>query len=242
MGGLIPEPTAAQPTVAGPTVAGLTVRGLRKSFGRREVLDVDLHLDEGEVCVILGENGAGKTTLFRCLLGLDDHHGEVRIGGVRAGGRMLGILDRPMLYPRWSAAANLRYLLNDSDADGRELVRELVGPELLRQRVGRMSTGQTKLVLLAALLASDADVLLLDEFANGLDQTTRARFREVVSHEVDARRRIVIATGHDLSAFGSLPTRVLLLHDRTLHDITADYLTDKDLARAYAKHRSRNQT
>lgn len=46
----------------------------------------------------------------------------------------------------------------------------------------------------------------------------------------------------DLSAFASLPTRVLLLHDRTLHDITADYLTDKDLARAYAQHRPRNQT
>lgn len=146
-----------------------------------------------------------------------------------------------MLYPRWSASANLRYVLNDSHADKIPVVQELLG-DLLCRTYGKMSTGQRKLVLLAALLASNADVLLLDEFSNGLDQSTRSRFRRAVHRDLQDRGRTIIATGHDLHAFESLPTRVLVLCDTQLTDITDDYFSDKDLARAYAQHVARNST
>ncbi|MDQ0647252.1 ABC-2 type transport system ATP-binding protein [Microbacterium natoriense] len=217
----------------------LDVVWLRKSFGARPILDVALSLDAGDFCLILGENGAGKSTFFRCLLELDNHDGVVEVNGKRPRRHILGILDHPMLYPRWSAAANLRYVLNDSHADKIPVVQDLLG-DLLRRPYGKMSTGQRKLVLLATLLASDADVLLLDEFSNGLDQSTRSRFREAVHRDLKERGRTIIATGHDLYAFESLPTRVMVLRDTQLTDITADYFSDRDLTRAYAQHVARN--
>jgi ABC-type multidrug transport system ATPase subunit len=153
---------------------------------------------------------------------------------------VLGILDNPMMYSRWTAAANLRYVLNDSGADKRPEVQSLLDRPLLRSRYGKMSTGQRKLVLLAALIASSAEVLLLDEFSNGLDQGTRRKFREVIGESVGARRRTVIATGHDLGAFGELPTRVLVLHDTRLVDLTHEYRATESLSTTYADFASRN--
>lgn len=220
----------------------LSVVGLRKSYGARRVLDVDLELVPGDFCVILGENGAGKSTFFRCLLDLDNHEGTVRVRGEEPQARILGILDHPMMYSRWTAAANLRYALNDSDAEKRPAVRALLSDDLLRARVGRMSTGQRKLVLLAALLASDADVLLLDEFSNGLDQRARSLFRDVIQDDLATRARTVIATGHDLSAFGELPTRVLILDDSKLVDLTPEYLAAKDLSTVYEHYAPRRSS
>lgn len=218
----------------------LSVVGLRKSYGARRVLEVDLELNTGDFCVILGENGVGKSTFFRCLLNLDNHEGVVRVHGQDPRGRILGILDHPMMYLRWTAAANLRYVLNDSHAEKRPEVQALLHEDLLRKPYGKMSTGQRKLVLLAALLASDADVLLLDEFSNGLDQGTRQKFRDVIRHDIATRGRTIIATGHDLSAFGDLPTRVLALQDTKLTDLTPEYLANKDLSTTYANYASRN--
>lgn len=103
-------------------------------------------------------------------------------------------------------AALRRYALTDSAGASRPVVGKLVDERMLAQRVGRLSTGQKKLVLLATTLAGEAEVVLLDEFANGLDQDARRRFRNVVRDEL-GRGRSFIATGHDLAAFGDLPTR-----------------------------------
>ncbi|WP_167456890.1 ATP-binding cassette domain-containing protein [Microbacterium phyllosphaerae] len=204
------------------------------------MLDVNLELAPGDFCVILGENGVGKSTFFRSLLDLDNHEGVIRVHGDSPHGRIMGVLEHPMMYLRWTAAANLRYVLNDSKAENRPGVRALLDDHLLRKTYGKMSTGQRKLVLLAAVLASDADVILLDEFSNGLDQGSRQRVREVIANDSAARARTVVATGHDLSAFGELPTRVLGLHNTVFTDLTAEYNADKDLLNTYAKYASRN--
>lgn len=218
----------------------LHVAGLRKSFGAQLVVDVDLTLESGDFCLILGENGVGKSTLFRCLLGLENFDGTVEVNGCPSHGDILGILDHPMMYPRWNAVANIRYILNDSHAEQRPAVRELLDDRLLRRKYGQMSTGQKKLVLLATLLASDASILLLDEFSNGLDQTTRTHFRDMLKRHLHDGDRTVIATGHDLEAFGTLPNRVMVLKDAHLVDITNEYLESKDVAATYAKHVTRN--
>lgn len=124
----------------------LTVTGLRKSFRGRTILDFDFELDPGEFCLLLGENGVGKSTFFRCLLGLENFEGRVEVGGCRRWGQVFGVLDEPMMYPRWTVAQNIRYLLNDSHADRSDAVSELIDPPFLRRRAASLSTGEKKMV------------------------------------------------------------------------------------------------
>jgi ABC-type multidrug transport system ATPase subunit len=219
--------------------AKLEVIGLRKSFGPRLVLDVDFELEAGGFCLLLGENGAGKSTFFRCLLGLENFTGTVMIDGHKPRGSIFGILDQPMMYPRWTAAHNVRYLLNDAHGDSLPLVARLVDPSILRKNAGQLSTGQKKIVLLAAALAGEADVVLLDEFANGLDQHARGVFRDAVREQMAAGRSF-IATGHDLHAFGDLPTRVSVMKDERVTDVSASDLSQYSLKEIYETYVARS--
>jgi len=215
--------------------ASLRAVGLRKSFGSRVVLDLDFELGPGQFALLLGENGVGKSTFLRCLLGLENHHGSVRVDGGRPRGEITGVLDQPMTYASWTGAQNMRYLLNDRAAPRSEIALRLAGPELLRMRVGAMSTGQKKMLLLATALAGAASIVLLDEFANGLDREARARFRREVRAEL-IRGRSFVATGHDLSVFEDLPTRVVVMREGRLVDVTAEYLSIGDIERIYETH------
>jgi ABC-type multidrug transport system ATPase subunit len=219
--------------------AKLEVIGLRKSYGPRRVLDVDFELEAGGFCLLLGENGAGKSTFFRCLLGLENFTGTVMVDGHMPRGSIFGILDQPMMYARWTAAHNVRYLLNRSHADSLPLVTRLVDQSVLRRRAGQLSTGQKKIVLLAAGLAGDAEVVLLDEFANGLDQHARALFRGAVREQM-AEGRSFIATGHDLHAFGDLPTRVSVMKDERVTDVAVSDLSGRGLEEIYETYVGRS--
>jgi ABC-type multidrug transport system ATPase subunit len=212
----------------------LEVVGLRKEFAGRVLLDVDLKVRAGAFCVLLGENGAGKTTLLRCLLGLERHGGVVRVGGARLTGRAIGILDAPMLYPRWSVRRNVQFALNRTRVDDLEWVRRLLPAGWLSRRAGRLSAGQTKLVLLAIALSADAGVILLDEFSNGLDQGTRERVRDVLREARARRGRTIVATGHDLRFFEGIATQVLTLRGAHVTDVTARLTAGEGLEDLYA--------
>ncbi|WP_301952432.1 MULTISPECIES: hypothetical protein [unclassified Rathayibacter] len=73
--------------------------------------------------------------------------------------------------------------------------------------------------MLAIALAGDAPVLLLDEFANGLDVVGREQMRAGLRRAC-ADGRIVVATGHEVSVFEGLPSRIAELVDGRLVDVT----------------------
>lgn len=221
---------------------GLRVNALGKMVRRVCILeDVSLELAPGSFYMLLGENGAGKTTLFRCLLGLTRHTGSVQVlggGGSPAPTEVHGfsgitaVLDQASLYPRWNVRANIDYQLNDSAAHRRPAVNEIVPEKMLRTKAGKLSAGQRKLVMLATALASDARVLLLDEFSNGLDRPHRSVMREQL-RKATHDGRIIVATGHDLETFEGLPTAAGLLAHRRLQDLTDVYRATGSLRRTY---------
>ncbi len=195
-------------------------------LGRGELeLDVALTAGPGEVLAVLGPNGAGKSTLLDALAGLAPlRAGTVRVAGaVWADGgahrapheRSTGLVTAdPLLFPHLSALDNVAYGPRSrgrarGDARRRaaaELDRLDVG-DLARRRPGELSTGQAQRVALARALATDPDLLLLDEPLSALDPRTRDTTRAGLAHRLPGFGGVTVLVTHD-------PLDALTLADR----------------------------
>ncbi len=164
----------------------MEVRGLSKSFGGLQAVDnVGFTVRRGEILGIIGPNGAGKTTVFNLLNGfLKPDSGEVILKGrnmvgrkphevCRAGaGRTFQIM-RP--FQRMSITDNVRvgaYVRAETEEQALEFAREAIErvglADVADRKASELTTKQLRLMELARALASQPDMLLLDETLAGL--------------------------------------------------------------------------
>ena len=200
----------------------LSVAGLVAGFGRKQVLDgLDLELVDGQVTALMGRNGAGKSTLLRVLLGVvRPRSGRVRVLGYdplvahRAVMQRIGYVpDTPDCYP-WMTADDLcKFLAPQYPTWNRELADSLLDRLQVprRTKVGAMSRGQGMKLMLAAALAPEPDLLLLDEPFAGLDPLVK---EEVLAGVIAALRegeRTVLCATHELDIVARIADRVAML-------------------------------
>jgi cobalt/nickel transport system ATP-binding protein len=236
--------------------------------GRAVVEDVSFEVRPGERVVVLGVNGCGKTTLLRLLDGLAfPAAGEVRYAGRRLDAAALseaafrrtfrgevGLLfqnvDAMLFNPTVEdeIAFGPRQL-GQGDVAGRVArwaeTFEVAG--LLARAPFELSGGEKKRVALAALLAVEPKVLLLDEATANLDPASVGRLVDVLA---GIRGLTVIATTHNLSMADELGDRAVLLatgrkgvlYDGPAHDLLHDerLLVESGLAHRHA-HRHGGQ-
>lgn len=183
--------------------------GLEKNFGKVRALDgLDLAVEQGEVHGFLGPNGAGKTTAIRILLGLlRADGGTVRMldgdpwtDAVRLHRRLAYVPGDVELWPNLTGGeaidllGRLRGGLSESR---RAMLTERF--DLDATKKGRTySKGNRQKVALIAALASDAELLLLDEPTAGLDPLMEAVFQEII-REMKAEGRTVLLSSHILA-------------------------------------------
>ena len=210
----------------------LMVRGVAKRFRRNWVLqDVSFSVNRGEVFGLIGPNGAGKTTLFECLAGLM----PADAGAVNFRGQPLASDERkrelfylPDSILPW-AEQTVRLVLHffaglhaRKDVKASDLIRAVKLDTLMEARVGSLSKGERKRLLLALGLLTRQELLLLDEPFDGLDlrqtrdvmtllreQASRGRTLLLSIHQlVDAERvcdRLVLLSAGRVVGEGSIP-------------------------------------
>jgi ABC-2 type transport system ATP-binding protein len=194
---------------------------LRKSFGRTVALDgLDLTVRTGEVHAFLGPNGAGKTTTLRILLGLlrPDGGRAVLLGGdpwrdtVALHRRLAYVPGDVTLWPGLTGGEIidlLGRLRGGLDAGRKQALIERFDLDPAK-KARAYSKGNRQKVALIAALASDAELLLLDEPTAGLDPLMEAAFRECVSDE-RSRGRTVLLSSHILAEAEALSDRVTII-------------------------------
>jgi len=201
----------------------IETRALRKSFGRTTALDgLDLTVRTGEVHAFLGPNGAGKTTTIRILLGLlkADAGQAVLLGGdpwrdaVDLHRRLAYVPGDVTLWPGLSGGEIidlLGRLRGGLDPKKRQALTDRFALDPAK-KARAYSKGNRQKVALIAALASDADLLLLDEPTAGLDPLMEAAFRDCVNEERHDGRTILLSS-HILAEAEALSDRVTIIRD-----------------------------
>ncbi|MGH2749111.1 MAG: metal ABC transporter ATP-binding protein [Actinomycetota bacterium] len=202
----------------------------RVSLGQHVVLDgLDFRLDLGEFVVLLGANGSGKTTLIRALLGLvplqsgtlrlfgqdrDRFRSWERIGYVpqrfSAVAGVPATVGEVVLSGRLARASWFRpYSAEDRNAVTAAL--DIVGlAGQARASVGKLSGGQQQRVLIARALASEPEVLVLDEPVSGVDLEHQESFAVTLKTLKD-RGRSVLLVAHSIGLMEPLLQRAVVL-------------------------------
>lgn len=197
---------------------------LRK--GGKQLLDaVSLRIAGGETVALVGPNGSGKTTLLRCLIGLErSDAGSVMLEGrslarLTARERAASIallaqhnaMDEAITVLEYVTTA--RYRWDETRASATEhaerALEEVGALEHARQLLPTLSGGERQRVALAALIAQDARIQLLDEPANHLDPARQAQSYALLGRMQQRRSSLVIVT-HDINLLSYLhwPDRV----------------------------------
>ena len=201
----------------------IQINGLTKSYGTTTALDgLDLSVSQGEVHGFLGPNGAGKTTTLRILLGLLRRDaGKVAVLGrdpwadaVELHGRLAYVPGDVELWPNLTGGeaidllGRLRGGLDPARRDA--LVARF---DLDPTKKGRTySKGNRQKVAIVAALASDAELLLLDEPTAGLDPLMEVAFQDVIT-EMMQKGRTVLLSSHILAQVEKLADRISIIRD-----------------------------
>jgi len=204
----------------------IRVEGLRKSFGEvRAVAGVDLHVEQGEILVLLGQNGAGKSTTLRCLGGiLRPDSGLVELDGLRLPEHLdsirarLGVVpDQSRLYGRNTAPEYLDHFgflyAVPRELRGKRIAALLERFELADRKttvLAAYSRGMAQKVALIRATLHDPDWIFCDEPTAGLDPVAAADMRRYLD-EQKQRGAALIVTTHVLSEAELMADRIAIM-------------------------------
>ncbi len=207
-----------------PGAVRLAARGLYHRYPEAEALrGVDLELRRGEIVALQGHNGAGKTTLLKTLVGLiRPDSGHVLLDGADVA--LMGlhqVIGRVGFVPQSPGSL----LFQDTVRGELEFTRRShrlppVDPLPLLERLGLaryadtyprdLSQGERQRVALAAILAAEPEILLLDEPTLGLDYLQKDRLAALLRELRDEGKSVLMAT-HDVELVATCADRSVLL-------------------------------
>ncbi|MBO3733480.1 metal ABC transporter ATP-binding protein [Glycomyces niveus] len=216
----------------------LNVSGATVSYGGRAVVrGVDLAVEPGEAVALMGANGSGKSTLIKAVAGLVPlAGGSIELFGTpqkrfRAWKRIGYVPQRtgaasgvPSTAAEVVSQGRLAHRLlgmppkrADRDAVTRSLA-EVGLADHAHCSVDTLSGGQQQRVLIARALATDPELLIMDEPTVGVDAETQAALATVVADRIDAGCAVLLVT-HELGPLTDRLDRAVVLADgKVVHD------------------------
>lgn len=223
--------------VTGLTVSDVVVHYLPTGQRWRDIKplvavdNVSLHVEAGEIVVLLGASGSGKSSLLRGIAGLEPLSSgrvcwdSVDITDTPTHQRGFGMMFQDaQLFPTRTVAGNVAYGLHTwSPSRRREQVERMLDLVGLAgygsRRVDELSGGQAQRVALARSLAPNPRVLLLDEPLSALDRALRESLADEVARSLRATNTTAIYVTHDHDEAFRVADRLAVMADGQLLQI-----------------------
>ena len=183
----------------------IEIRNLTKRYGARKALSgVSLSVAPGEITLLLGANGAGKSTLLRCLLGITDFDGAIRIASldpVKDGPRLRSLIGyMPQtggLHQDLTVQATMAFYASIRGASAERCATLLDDAGLTAhgdKRVGDLSGGMRQRLGFSLALLTDPRILILDEPSASLDLASRRWLAERLRTAADNGCAVLVST------------------------------------------------
>ncbi len=196
----------------------LEAKGVSKSYGRQRALDaLDFRIERNAIVGLVGPNGAGKSTFFKIVLGLARaDSGSVEVLGLDHAKSSLEIRKRIGFlpgdlgfYPSWTGRSWLEFCIACHDAAdlrrGVALANALEVP--LDRKIKTYSSGMRQKLGILQAIASNAELLILDEPSRGLDPTSQEQFLDLLREE-KARGKTILLSSHALGEVDRVADRI----------------------------------
>jgi len=210
----------------------LRATGLWKAFGEREVLrGVDVEVAKHEVVALIGASGSGKSTLLRCLglletiddgqiLLADQDISDPRVDANRLRARFGAVFQSYNLFPHLSVLENVtlasrivhKVPRREAEQRALELLDRVGLADLAKSHPDRLSGGQQQRAAIVRAIATQPEVLLLDEITSALDPELVGEVLELVSQLAADGATILMAT-HEMAFAREVAHRIVFLDD-----------------------------
>ena len=230
----------------------LKVEHLSKAYGKRVVLrDISMEARQGESVGLLGPNGAGKTTAFYCITGqLKATRGQIFLNSqdithlpfYQRARLHIGYLPQEnSVFRGLNVEQNIMAILEIVEPDSKKrkeklnsLLEEFAIAHLRRSPATSLSGGERRRVEIARALATDPQLILLDEPFAGIDPIAVNEIRSLVS-QLKNRGLGVIITDHNVRETLGITDRSYVLHDGMIlkHGTSDEIIRDEMVKKVY---------
>ena len=214
----------------------IVVKGLTKTFKGtiHALVNVDLHVKQGEVLSIIGPSGSGKSTLLRCMnlmevptsgtILFEEHTLNIKDKNINKLREKMGMVFQSFnLFPHLSVLENItlspRLVLKMSDENAVILAKQLLEQVGLSDKIdaypSQLSGGQKQRVAIARALAMKPDVMLFDEPTSALDPEMVGEVLAVMKNLAFGGMTMVIVT-HEMAFAKEVSDRVVFMAEGSI--------------------------
>lgn len=184
----------------------IEIKNLSKSFKNNTIIkDINMELEGGKICGLVGRNGSGKSVFLKIISGLyNPTSGEVIYNGVDIFKEKIippstrALIEKPTFLPELTGMENLRLLASIQHKIGdKEIIDSLKKVNMYDdkdKKYSKYSLGTKQKLGIAQVLMENPDVIILDEPFNGIELATVKTLRNLLLEEKNKGKLIIIAT------------------------------------------------
>lgn len=205
--------------------------------------DVSCEIKKGDYIGLVGPNGGGKTTLLRIITGLlKPDHGKIQIFGLqpekaRKNGK-IGYVPQRIVQSNMSCPATVEEIVSSGQVKAdQQAVEDALGDaevaEFRERSIDSLSGGERQRVFIARALASEPDILILDEPTTGVDFQATKHFYTLLKHLNQEHNLTIIIVSHDIDAVAKEVNNIFCLNRHLIASCKHE-----DLAALYGKEKS----